>query len=275
MVDLEPPVLLGFGGVAAAGPAGHVELGRLGAASNASPTVASDDAPMENQPDLTFYFAVHQAQRDALGRYRRAVSSLTEGERVDRGKALTRWAKGFALELDEHHYVEDAFFFPSLRSRVASAGAVIDGLEADHRHLDDLLVRWPAFARDLADPKVPFVDARSEAAAFAEELHGFLDRHLTVEDQDVLPLFWRHYSAQDYEAVVEQAVNKGKKAGMWFVAPFTVDCFAEGAERDAFLASVPGVLRLLHRLVRPSYDRLIATALGPASERTTVTPRSR
>jgi hypothetical protein len=50
---------------------------------------------------------------------------------------------------------------------------------------------------------------------------------------------------------------------MWFVAPFTVDCFAEGPARDEFLASVPAVLRLLHRLVRPSYDRLVANALGP------------
>jgi hemerythrin-like domain-containing protein len=222
---------------------------------------------MDNQPDLSFYFAIHQAQRDALGRYRHAVSTLTESERVDRGKALARWAKGFVLELEEHHYVEDAFFFPSLRSKVASAGATIDGLEDDHRHLDDLLDRWPAIAKALADSRVPFLDARAEAISFAEDLHDFVDGHLAVEDRDVLPLFWRHYSAQDYDEVFQQAVKKGKKAGLWFVAPFSVDCYAEGPERDAFLASVPGVLRLLHRLVRPGYDRLVAKALGPTSPR--------
>ena len=226
---------------------------------------------MENQPDLSFYFAIHQAQRDALGRYRDAVSTLTESERIDRGKALTRWAKGFVLELEEHHYVEDAFFFPSLRSKVASAGATIDGLEADHRHLDDLLGRWPAIAEALADPGVPFLDARAEATTFAEELHDFVRGHLAVEDQDLLPLFWRHYTAQDYDEVFQQAVKKGKKAGIWFVAPFSVDCWAEGPERDAFLASVPGILRLIHRVVRPSYDRLVAKALGPAPASNTVT----
>jgi len=117
---------------------------------------------------------------------------------------------------------------------------------------------------------VPFLDARTGAQAFADELHDFLHRHLAVEDQDLLPLFWRHYTADEYDAVVQRAVRKGKKAGMWFVAPFTVDCYAEGPERDAFLASVPGVLRLLHRLVRPSYDRLVATALGPVAEHTDV-----
>ena len=38
-----------------------------------------------------------------------------------------------------------------------------------------------------------------------------------------------------------------------------------GPERDAFLASVPGVLRLLHRLVRPRYDRLLETAFRPTT----------
>ena len=59
---------------------------------------------------------------------------------------------------------------------------------------------------------------------------------------------------------------------MWFVAPFSVDCYAEGPDRDAFLASVPGVLRLLHRLVRPSYDRLVAKALGSEVAQTASSP---
>lgn len=218
--------------------------------------------PMDDQPDLTFYFAIHQAQRDALTRYRAAVKTLDETERATHGKALVRWAKGFVLELEEHHYVEDAFFFPSLRARVASAATTIDRLEGDHRHLDDLLARWPTIARRLADARVPFVAARADADAFAGELHDFLHRHLEVEDQDLLPLFWRHYTAADYEVVFQQAVKKGKKAGMWFVAPFSVDCYPEGEERDAFLASVPAVLRLLHRVVRPRYDRLVSEALG-------------
>ncbi|MEP7202993.1 MAG: hypothetical protein ABI894_10310 [Ilumatobacteraceae bacterium] len=96
------------------------------------------------------------------------------------------------------------------------------------------------------------------AAARVHAEHG----HLDIEDQDVLPLFWRHYTAAEYGVVFQQAVKKGKKTGLWFVAPFSVDCSPEGPARDDFLASVPGLLRLLHRLVRPSYDRLDATALG-------------
>jgi hypothetical protein len=57
-------------------------------------------------------------------------------------------------------------------------------------------------------------------------------------------------------------MKSAPKGGMWFVAPFCVDTYPAGAERDAFLASAPAVLRLLHRLVRPRYDRLVATAFG-------------
>jgi hemerythrin-like domain-containing protein len=220
---------------------------------------------MDNQPDLTFYFAVHQAQRTALDRYQQAVTMLTEDERTTRAKPLARWAKGFAFELDEHHFVEDAFFFPSLRSKVTSAAGLLDGLADDHRRLDELLARWPAVAKALADPRVPFVPAQRDAVALAGDLNRLLRGHLDVEDHDVLPLFWRHYSAAEYDQVFAQAVKHGKKAGMWFVAPFSVDCYPEGPERDAFLASVPGVLRLLHRIVRPSYDRMLVAAFGSTS----------
>jgi hypothetical protein len=217
---------------------------------------------MQNQPDLTFYFAIHQAQRDALSRYCDAVSSLTEGDRSMRGPALASWSKGMACQLDEHHHAEDRFFFPSLREKVPAASAVLDRLDADHRVLDDLLLRWPDLSARLADPRVPFVEAHAAAHAFAQDLRTFVQAHLDVEDQDILPLFWRHYSAAEYDQVEQRAIKKGKKKGMAFVAPFAVDCFAEGPARDAFLASVPSVLRLFHRLVRPRYDRMAAAAFG-------------
>ena len=216
-------------------------------------------------PDLTFYFAIHQAQREAIARYLAAVRGLAEAERRVRGRALARWAKGFRLELDEHHDVEDRFFFPSLRARVPWSAPLLDRLDADHRRLDALLSRWPGAAAALAGPATPFEPARARVQAFAEELCELLQGHLAVEDAEVLPLFEQHYSAEDYGLLFEQAVKKGKKAGLWFVAPFSVDCYAAGPERDAFLASVPGVLRLLHRVVRPSYDRLVAAALDAES----------
>jgi hypothetical protein len=233
------------------------------AVSNDPPIGAVDAAAMDTQPDLSFYFAIHREQLAAIDRYATALTTLTETERSSRGGALARWARGFSLELDEHHYVEDRFFFPSLRARVASAADILERLDAQHRHLDELLSRWRPVSRALADPNEPFAAARDAAVTVADELKTFLTDHLLIEDQDVLPLFWRHYTAAEYDAVVHEAVKKGKKAGMWFIAPFTVDCYPVGPARDAFLSAVPAILRLLHRLVRPRYDRLLATAFGP------------
>jgi hypothetical protein len=218
---------------------------------------------MDTQPDLTFYFTLHRAQLAAVDRYATAVTTLTETERASRGRALARWARGFMFELEEHHYVEDRFFFPSLRAKVASATDVLDRLDAEHRHLDVLLARWRHVAAALVDRSAAFGPARDDAAAFVADLRTFLANHLAIEDEDVLPLFWRHFTAAEYDAVTRTAIKQGKKAGMWFIAPFTVDCYPAGPARDEFLASVPAVLRLLHRLVRPRYDRLVAAAFGP------------
>jgi hypothetical protein len=218
---------------------------------------------MENQPDLSFYFAIHQAQRDGLDRYLDAVSTLTDGERVTRARRSPAGPRGscgsWRSTTTSRTPSSSRACGPGWRRRAPRSTASRATTATSTACWPDgppSPARWPTRACRSASP-------RADAAAFAREIRDFLHGHLAVEDQDLLPLFWRHYTAAEYDAVVEQAVKKGKKAGLWFVAPFTVDCYPEGPARDEFLASVPGVLRLLHRLVRPSYDRLVATALGP------------
>ena len=216
---------------------------------------------METTPDISFFFAVHRHMRADLHRYAGAVTAAAEADRSGRLRALARWAKGFTHELEEHHYVEDTFFFPDLRVKVPAVAGVLDHLEADHRTLDGLLERWPSVAAGLADPTVPFARAQADAVELAEALRDLLLTHLDVEDNDVLPLYWRHYTAEEYDVVFQQAVKKGKKTGLGFVVPWNVDCL-EGAEREAFVAAAPLPLRLVHRIVRPRYDRLVADAFG-------------
>ncbi|CAN5490089.1 hypothetical protein BH10ACT1_BH10ACT1_03760 [soil metagenome] len=216
---------------------------------------------MDTTPDLSFYFAVHRHQRADLHRYVEAVASASEQDRPSRLRALARWSRGFTHELEEHHHVEDAFFFPDLRAKVPTAAGVLDRLEADHRRLDELLADWPRAAHDLHDRRVPFASARSAALELATSLRDLLLVHLDVEDQDVLPLFYRHYSAAEYDVLFQRAVKGGKKAGLGFVVPWSVDCL-DGEEAAAFVAAAPLPLRLVHRLVRPGYDRMLAAAFG-------------
>ncbi|MDP2291033.1 MAG: hemerythrin domain-containing protein [Actinomycetota bacterium] len=214
-----------------------------------------------NTPDISFFFAVHQHMRSDLDRYLGSVGGAVESERSTRLRSLHRWTTGFICELEEHHFAEDTFFFPDMRRKVPSSVAIIDGLEADHRRLDELLAAWPGVSANLADPAVPFDGAKSAAVELAGQLRDLLSVHLDIEDHDVLPLYWRHYTAAEYDALQALAVKKSKKKGIWFVAPWNVDNL-EGAERAAFLAAAPLPLRAIHRLVRPRYDRLIAAAFG-------------
>lgn len=218
---------------------------------------------METTPDISFFFAVHAHMRADLHRYAAAVSAAVEADRADRLPALTRWAKGFTHELEEHHYVEDMFFFPHMRTKVPAVAPVLDRLGADHRRLDEILREWPMVAAALSDTAVPFQRAKTDAVRVAEELRDLLLVHLDIEDNDVLPLYWRHYSAEEYDVVFQQAVKKGKKSGLGFVVPWNVDCL-EGEERATFVAAAPLPLRLVHRLVRPRYDRLVQAAFGDA-----------
>ena len=243
-----------------------LEFHRRGWFSDRSPIGVDDDRPMNqtDTPDLSFFFAIHRHMRSDLDRYRDAVSTAVETDRPARLRSLHRWVRGFICELEEHHHAEDDVFFPEMRRHVPSSSTIIDRLEADHRALDDLLGIWPRLSADLADPKVPFEAARSAVTALADQLRDLLMAHLDIEDNDVLPLYWRHYTAAEYEALQALAVKKTKMAGIWFVAPWNVDNL-DGAERAAFLAAAPLPLRIIHRLVRPRYDRLVAAAFGPAA----------
>ncbi|MCU1356241.1 MAG: Hemerythrin cation binding domain protein [Acidimicrobiales bacterium] len=216
---------------------------------------------MEPTPDLTPYFAIHRKQLVDTRRYARAVEQATEHERSDRLRSLARWAAGFAHELDEHHTVEDAIFFPDVRSRVPSAAAVLDGLEEDHVVVEDLLGRWTQVAADLADAKVPFAPAKAAALAVATGLRDLLDQHLEVEDRDLLPLFWRHYTASEYDALHDQAVKGGNKQGLAFTIPWYMA--AQDAEHQAMIAArSPLPVRVLWYATRGRFARLEQAAFA-------------
>src|ERR1700712_5595644 len=123
---------------------------------------------METTPDISFFFAVHNHMRADLHRYVDAVSAAVETDRAERLPALARWAKGFTHELEEHHYVEDTYFFPHMRVKVPAVAALLDRLESDHRRLDALLSGWPVVGAALSGPAVDFERAKADAVVMAE-----------------------------------------------------------------------------------------------------------
>jgi hemerythrin-like domain-containing protein len=105
---------------------------------------------------------------------------------------LRRLASMFLNELHGHHTIEDVHYFPvlaRLEPRLERGFALLD---ADHHSLDPLL-------HGLADGTNAVLTALPGATAELGRLHRdlerfqrFLDRHLTDEEEIVVPLILEH-----------------------------------------------------------------------------------
>jgi hemerythrin-like domain-containing protein len=216
-------------------------------------------ASMNSTPDLTHFYAIHRKMRIDTRLFARAIETATVDDRRGRLRPLARWARGFAHELDEHHFVEDEFFFPELCERIPSAATILGELDADHRVVDDILGRWARVTRALTTSDVPFPGAKEEALDLAVTLRDLLQRHLDIEDHDILPLYTRHYSAADFDVVYQRAVKNGKKAGLSFVVPWNVLCL-EPESRQELIDPAPIPLKVIWRLTRGRFERLETAA---------------
>ena len=207
-------------------------------------------------PDLTSYRTVHQCPRVAAHRMAGAAASAAPGD-LRRAAALARYWKGYAGEVLGHHTVEDVIMFPALVERVAVASELIGRTDDEHDHLDHLMeavteaiAAWAA-GGDIA-----------AAAALLAELDDHMANHLGFEDEDILPLFERHFTAAEYKALDEAAVKElgiGRQAA--FTVPFVMH-WVDDATRDEILGDAPLPLKVLWRATRRSHARLTAAALG-------------
>ncbi len=106
---------------------------------------------------------------------------------------LSRLAGMFLNELHGHHGIEDAHYFPVLAARDARLGAGFELLDADHHALDagihGLADRTNAVLR--APAAVPAEALRAEL----ERFRSLLDRHLTDEEDLVVPMILEYAGA--------------------------------------------------------------------------------
>jgi len=104
---------------------------------------------------------------------------------------LARLAGMFIDGLHGHHAVEDQHYFPLLQRLDARLAEGFDLLDADHHSIDPLLhelgERAHAVLRTIRDG-APGMDAAGRLEADLSRFAGFLDRHLTDEEEIVVPV---------------------------------------------------------------------------------------
>ena len=142
-----------------------------------------------NSPDLTTYLAIHAALRSGAHRLANGAGTLEATDRRRLG-AFRTYFNGYAGEVLAHHTIEDDYFFPTLTEQVGATTARIERLDRDHADLDEMMT---AVTDGLGRIGAGTLTG-AEVAVSLRELAVHMDEHLDFEDEEILPLFARHFS---------------------------------------------------------------------------------
>ena len=211
-------------------------------------------------PDLSIYRTVHLALRGGADLLADVAATIQPGNHP-RVAALRRYWDGYTAEVHAHHTVEDDVFFPALVARVPFAAEVIRQTDADHQALAAIGQRCDRAVSALVQGQ------RTEdlATCFAE-LAELMRRHLDLEDDDVLPLFERHFTAAEYAPLDDEAKKRIRISEALFTVPFVAH-FASDEVRAHLLGGAPVPFRVIHRLMRGRHARLVEVLAAPAGTR--------
>jgi hypothetical protein len=214
----------------------------------------TSNTPAASPPNLDPYLRVHRLLRTSAAQLAAALASTSTAD-AGRDRAVVRWYHGFSGEIRCHHHIEDELLFPALRNRVATYAEFGARLDTDHASLDVVL---DGLAETLA------AGNRPAAATFAAELRDHLDEHLAFEDDDVVPLFIRHFTAIEFDELNAKAVKMTSLKQLMFTAPWLMSHLDE-TEQAELLASVPKAMTILWKLTRGRYARMAARAFAATS----------
>lgn len=119
----------------------------------------------------------------------------TPGDPQQEARQTARLAGALIEHLHGHHQIEDVHYFPVLAAADARLERGFAMLDADHHALDATLHAMAeatnTYLRALVDGRA----TRDAAGAFEARLDGFerlLDRHLTDEEDLVVPVILHH-----------------------------------------------------------------------------------
>jgi hypothetical protein len=139
---------------------------------------------------------------------------------------------------------------------VPVAAELIERTDAEHHEMDLIIERCHRAMAELVEGRV--VDL---VASFGD-LATHIDHHLDFEDFDILPLFERHFTGDEYHELDQaamKALGLGKQAA--FTVPFAM-YWVDEAEAAHLLAGAPGAFRVLWWATRRRHGRMTTRAFG-------------
>src|SRR5688500_13205281 len=152
-----------------------------------------------------------------------------------------RRAHLLATVLQHHHRAEDTVLFPALVARQPGVSITTDELEAQHVELDRALAGLGA---DLAT---------------ATDVRRLVERHLSLEEQHVLPVWMASFDAAEHDRFAGSLRRSTPLRDAGLMIAWLLDTAPDGAF-DVAWDQVPPALRLAHRTWwRRRYERSFGT----------------
>jgi hemerythrin-like domain-containing protein len=109
---------------------------------------------------------------------------------------LSHLGSTFVNQLHGHHRVEDDQFFPQLEALEMRLQRGFEMLDRDHHALDGLLSTFTDQANAVLAETADDKNLRERTAQFRRDLKGLnrlIERHLTDEEDLVLPIILKHH----------------------------------------------------------------------------------
>ena len=234
------------------------------ATTDVNPIETSEpNEPNELIPEHGLFSLIHRTLQSDLEKLQEAVDDLTLGDRVERGRRLDHWFRGYAKVFRHHHRIEHELFWSALEADLGP----IDGLDKvaeDYAAVDAAFdaVRkgfWSfRHVREFVVPQYQLVELIREA-------RDALATYLRDEEEVLVAPFRAHFTHSEFPKVHPRIVNGLGLRGIAFIVPWALGGLTE-EERRELLPQVPAPLRLAYRASRFWYQRK-ASALNLWSPR--------
>ncbi|MEM8632057.1 MAG: hemerythrin domain-containing protein [Pseudomonadota bacterium] len=139
---------------------------------------------------VQFWMNRHVMFRDLMERLRSDAEKALDGPPDFESYApqLSRYGGFFLQELHSHHSVEDHHYFPQLVGLDARIARGFDILDSDHKELHGLLDGFAESANGVLTRPQDLTSAVGSLQSTLTEFQRFLDRHLTDEEDLIVPV---------------------------------------------------------------------------------------
>ncbi len=146
---------------------------------------------------ISFWLERHLTFRRLLSEMTNETIGLLDKKFDERRFAgrISSYGSIFVEQLHGHHQIEDQHYFPVLSERDSRLKRGFDILDKDHHALDGLLNGFVSSANHTLqslDDKNALLTAAEAFRLDVERLTGFIDRHLTDEEDLIVPVILKY-----------------------------------------------------------------------------------